>query len=261
VTERPLATRSTLAADLTALGLGWGDVVCVHSSMRALGRVLGGPVAVVQALVDVVGRHGTVVVPTHTPDNSEPSRWQAPPAPEAEWPTIRAEMPGFHPRSTPSRHMGVIAELVRTWPAARRSEHPQLSFAAIGDRAEELTHKQRLAPGFGADSPLGRLVAARGKVLLLGVGFDACSVFHVGEQRAGAAAMVEHGSAVATEGDRRWVTWADLDHDAAGFAELGAAFAATGVVSAAPVAAATAQLFPAPAAADFATDWLARERA
>lgn len=255
-----LVTRSSLVSDLQALGLAWGNVVCVHTSLRALGQVCGGPVAVVQALLDVVGRHGTVLVPTHTPTNSEPSRWSRPAVPAEWWPRIRAEMPGFHPRMTPSQHMGVVAELLRTWPGAKRSEHPQLSFAAVGDRAEEMTARHRLTPGFGDATPMGRLTEAGGRVLLLGVGYGSASVFHVAEQRTSRAAPVEHGSATQNEGNRRWVTWTDLDHDASRFPELGAAFELTGAVSVGRVGAAAARLFPAADAVSFAERWLSQHR-
>lgn len=258
--DQVLVTRNSLVADLKRLGLAWGNVVCVHSALTPLGVVCGGPVAVVQALLDVVGRHGTVLVPTHTPGNSEPSRWRHPAVPEDWWPRIRAEQPGFHARMTPSEHMGVVAELVRTWPGARRSEHPQVSFAAVGDRAEEMTARHKLAPAFGDTTPMGRLVAAGGRVLLLGVGYDSASVFHVAEQRTGRAQTVEHGAATQTEGDRRWQTWRDLDHDAGDFADLGAAYELTGAVSVGPVGAATARMFPAADAVAFAERWLAEHR-
>lgn len=260
VTEQVLATRTTLVTDLKALGLGWGNVVCVHSSTRSLGFVPGGPVSVVQALLDVLGRHGTLVAPTHTTRNSEPSRWAHPAVPAEWWPRIREEMPGFHPKMTPTDHMGAVAELVRTWPGSRRSAHPQLSFAAVGDHAEEIASKHRLAPGFGDDTPLGRVVSLRGQVLLLGVGYDSCSVFHVAEQRTGSAPTVQHGAASQTDGDRRWVTWSDLDHSAHDFADLGAAFETTGAVRTGRVGAATARLFPAADAVAFAERWLREHR-
>jgi aminoglycoside 3-N-acetyltransferase len=208
-----------------------------------------------------VGRHGTVLVPTHTPGNSEPSRWVNPPAPPTDWPVVRAEMPGFHPKMTPSQHMGVVAETLRTWPAAKRSEHPQLSFAAVGDRAEELTARHRLAPGLGDSSPLGRMAAAKGQVLLLGVGYQACTAFHLAEHRVpGAAATVENGAAVAVDGNRRWSTWTDLDHDASDFAALGAAYEITDEVAHGQVGSAAARLFPAAGAASFAERWIAHHR-
>lgn len=260
MTNQVLVTRSSLVADLTRLGLGWGNVVCVHSALTSLGTVCGGPVAVVQALLDVVGRHGTVLVPTHTPGNSDPSRWSHPAVPAEWWPQIRAEQPGFHPRMTPSEHMGAVAELVRTWPGAKRSDHPQVSFAAVGDRAEEMTARHKLAPAFGDATPVGRLTAAGGRVLLLGVGYDTASVFHVAEQRTGRATTVEHGAATQAEGNRRWVTWTDLDHDATGFDELGAAFEQTGAVSVGRVGAGVARLFRAAEAVAFAERWLTEHR-
>ena len=53
VTDLP-PTRASLAADLIALGLEAGDTVLVHSSLRAVGWVPGGQVAVVQALLYVL---------------------------------------------------------------------------------------------------------------------------------------------------------------------------------------------------------------
>src|SRR5258706_11074241 len=87
--------RATLAADLTKLGVRAGSVLLVHSSVSALGWVAGGPVAVVQALRDALGPEGTLVVPTHTPDNSDPATWRNPPVPESWWQVIRDNMPGF----------------------------------------------------------------------------------------------------------------------------------------------------------------------
>ena len=47
-------TRESLAHDLCALGVEAGMTLEVHSSLSKLGWVCGGPVAVVQALMDVV---------------------------------------------------------------------------------------------------------------------------------------------------------------------------------------------------------------
>lgn len=129
-------TRESLADDLGALGLEAGQTVLVHSSLRSLGWVCGGASAVVLAVLDVLGPGGTLVVPTHTSENSDPEQWSRPPVPESWWPIIRDHMPGFDPGVTPSWHMGAIAEQVRTWPTAQRSAHPQTSFAAVGARAD-----------------------------------------------------------------------------------------------------------------------------
>src|SRR4051794_10547238 len=105
VTDSP-PTRSSLATDLTALGLRDGDTVIVHSSLRAVGWVPGGRVAVTQALLDVLGTGGTLVVPTQTMENSDPKHWSRPPVPKAWWPVIREHMPAFDPAVWPSRGIG-----------------------------------------------------------------------------------------------------------------------------------------------------------
>jgi aminoglycoside N3'-acetyltransferase len=170
-------TRRSLAADFARLGVESGATLLVHSSLKAVGWVVGGPVAVVQALLDTVGPAGTIVVPTQDGEYSDPAAWINPPVPEAWWPVIRSEMPAFDPRLTPSRYMGVVAETVRTWPGARRSGHPAVSFAAIGARAAEVTADHPLDLGLGDRSPLGTLYRRDAMVLLIGVGYDRATAF------------------------------------------------------------------------------------
>jgi aminoglycoside 3-N-acetyltransferase len=60
--QRLPIVHSQLVRGLIRLGLEAGDMVMVHSSMRAVGKVLGGPDVVIRALSDVVGAGGTVVM-------------------------------------------------------------------------------------------------------------------------------------------------------------------------------------------------------
>ena len=82
-------TVAGLASDLRALGVRPGSVLLVHSSVTALGWVCGGAQAVALALRAALGPEGTLVVPTHSNTNSDPTEWANPPVPEAWWPVIR----------------------------------------------------------------------------------------------------------------------------------------------------------------------------
>lgn len=152
----PLVTRDTLAGDLRTLGVRPGETLLVHSSLSSLGWVNGGPVTVVKGLLDVLGPDGTLVVPTQSGDLSDPALWSRPPVPEEWWPTIRATMPDYDPRVTPSRGVGVIPETVRTWPGALRSAHPETSFAALGPRAAAIVdgHAPDCRLGWGSPHAL-----------------------------------------------------------------------------------------------------------
>lgn len=253
------ATRNSLAADLRALGVAPGGVLLMHASYKSLGTVFGGPQAVVEALLAVAG---TLVVPTHTPDNSDPASWSNPPVPDSWWDTIRREGPGFDPARTPaSRWMGRLAELVRTWPGALRSDHPQVSFAAVGPLAAEIVGDHSLSDNLGERSPLGAVYRFDGQILLLGCDHSANTSLHLAEIRQPHPPMHTTGSSLRRPGGgSRWSTWSEVDVDAGDFDRIGVAFEETGAATIGTVAEATAHLMSQRRAVDFATDWIRDNR-
>ncbi|MFG2222639.1 aminoglycoside N(3)-acetyltransferase [Streptomyces sp. NPDC048644] len=255
----PMCTRDSLASALRDLGLRSGETLLVHSSLRSLGWVSGGPVTVVLALLDVLGADGTLVVPTHSGDNSDPAHWENPPVPEAWWDGIRASMPAYDLWTTPTRGVGVIPETVRNWPGAVRSAHPQTSFAAVGPRAAALVDGHAPDCRFGERSPLARLEEADARILLLGAGFDACTAFHLAEYRT-PAPRGDNSFAAMTPRGRRWITVRDTQVDEDRFDDLGAAFEKERPVRRGTVGAADSRLFSLADAVAYAQKWLPEHR-
>jgi aminoglycoside 3-N-acetyltransferase len=255
-------TKSSLVEDLKALGVKSGMTLLVHSSLSSLGWVCGGPVTVVQALQEVLGEAGTLVMPTHTSENTDPAVWCNPPVPQSWWQTIRDEMPAYDPQLTPTRAMGDIPECFRTQSSVVRSPHPQHSFAARGPDAEHICGQHPLAFSMGEDSPLARIYELRGHVLLLGVDHDRNTSFHLGEYRALAARgqSTTCGAATMVDGQRQWVTFQDIEYDDADFLRQGRAFDETSGTTMGKVGAANARLFSQPIAVDFAESWITKER-
>lgn len=250
---RPV-TLASLVADLDRLGVRAGDLLLVHSSLSALGWVSGGVVTVVRALLATLGETGTIVVPTHTSHLTDPARWQHPPVPDDWVPVIRTTVPAFDPAVEPSRRMGAIAEVVRTWPGTLRSNHPHVSFAAHGPLAARVTAGHDLAWSLGEGSPLARLYELGAKVLLLGT--RNCTSLHLAEVRAGLAPAVTKAAALEVDGVRRWVEFVDGDYDDRHFDAVLADFCAEQGIVAGRVGRADALVLDQRALVDFATERL-----
>ncbi|GAA3225572.1 aminoglycoside N(3)-acetyltransferase [Dactylosporangium siamense] len=251
-----------MVAQLATLGLPTGATVIVHSSLSQLGWVAGGPQAVVTALLEAVGPAGTLVMPTHSRQLTEPADWGNPAVPQSWWDVIRSETPAFDPRTTPTYFMGAVVECFRRFPGVLRSDHPTVSFAACGPDAGRITAGHTLHDGLGEGSPLARLYEADAWVLLLGVGHDNNTSLHLAEYRAALPAekpRLRQGSPVLVDGERRWVEYTELADDTSLFEPLGKDFAAiTGLERVGPVGSGTARLMRQRALVDFGAMWLSR---
>lgn len=153
--------------------------------------------------------------------------------------------------------MGAIAEQVRTWPGAQRSAHPQTSFAGIGPRAADILDQHELDCQLGEKSPLGRLEDAGAWVLLLGVGYDKCTAFHLAEYRLPGRPRRANSCAIATPAGRTWASYTDIALDASDFTQLGEAFERSGAaIRIGRVGCAVARLFSVADAVMFARQWM-----
>ncbi len=254
-------TEEQLVAGLRALGVTRGDTLIVHCAMHALGWVCGREVAVVRALLRAVGPFGTLVMPAHTGDNSEPSDWQCPPVPKAWWATIRESTPAFD-RTWPTRAMGRVAECFRQWPGVKRSAHPQVSWCARGPFARWLLRGHAFGkPCFGPASPLGRMYRRGAKALLIGVGYDHCTCLHLAETLENTAPLESVGAAVRAHGKRVWRTCAEVGLDSDRFPALGAEYERQGgPARIGKVGQADCRLLPVRELVDFGREWLRDKR-
>jgi aminoglycoside 3-N-acetyltransferase len=251
-------TKDSLIQDFQKLGLRVGDVVIVHSSMSKIGWIVGGEMAVISALMEVLTSKGTLIMPAHSGGNTEPSQWHFPPVPEDWWPIIRAEMPPFRSRITPTRAVGKIPELFRTYPDVFRSPHPQNSFVAWGFHAQNITKTHALTPAFGRNTPLGKIYALNGKILLLGVDHGNNTSLHLAEIM---AELKNHpqetqGAAILQDNAQKWVEFQDIEYDEDDFIQIGAEFEKKTNYQSQLVGQAPSKLLPARNLIDFAITWL-----
>ncbi|MBX5483462.1 MAG: AAC(3) family N-acetyltransferase [Myxococcaceae bacterium] len=192
-----MSTEAEIVEQLRALGVRPGGVLLVHTSFRAVRPVDGGPLGLIRALRTALGPGGTLVMPTMTDGESV-----------------------FDPRSTPSVGMGITAEIFWRQPGVLRSTHPGGSFAAAGPHAEEICRPQPLSPPHGPDSPVGRVHALGGQVLLLGVTHSENTTLHLAEAIAGVPYSVSYPTVVEEGGVVRTVMIAETDHCCVGFRKV-----------------------------------------
>ena len=155
--------KADILAGLKKLGIKKGNRIIVHSSLASLGKVKGGPEAVIDALKAAVGRSGLLMMPSFNHGDA-----------------VRNPPYYFDMKKTPSKN-GLIADAFWRLPGVKRSVDPSHSFAAWGKNAEQYLAGHRLTSTMGPGSPLELLERAVGKVLLLGTGYDPNTFRHVVE--------------------------------------------------------------------------------
>ena len=257
-------TVKTLVEDLKNIGIGEGMVLLVHSSLSSVGWVCGGAVAVILALEEVLVREGTLVMPTHSGDLSDPAKWENPPVPIDWCEEIRKTMPVFDPALTPTRGVGVIPEVFRKQKGVIRSGHPQVSFAARGKYAEYITSDHNLEYAFGEKSPLGKIYELDGYILLLGAGHANNTSLHLAEYRADYPSKIEEASGLPlmVSGRRKWVDITDIKSYTDDFEDIGSAFSRSNDVTVreAKIGQSKSQLFRQRELVDFAVKWMEANR-
>jgi len=172
-------SRESLARDARRLGIGPGDLVMVHASVRAVGPVVGGPDQIHLALKDAVGDEGSLLMYASCPDHyDQVGTGMLPADVEA---TLRELLPPFDARTARSAgDNGALVELLRTWPGTVTNDHV-VRFVCRGPHAPSLFASQPWDYAYGEGSPLARLVELGGRILLLGSDHDQVTFLHHAE--------------------------------------------------------------------------------
>jgi aminoglycoside 3-N-acetyltransferase len=160
MSDKKTITKDMLSADLRALGLESGDWVAVHSSLKSIGWVQGGPVSVIEALHNVVGPGGGIMMPLF----SRPGG-------------VRIDL-----AVTPT-YLGIMPETFRKYPGVVRSAHPTHSVGILGPRekAEKMAEAHRHSGYISPGGPYDLLAGMGGKVLHVGCKWNTSSILHLAE--------------------------------------------------------------------------------
>lgn len=176
--EESTVTKQGLILDLQKLGVKAGQVIMLHASIKSVGWIVGGPDMVLEALFEILGREGTLMMYVG---------WDQSPYHLAKWSSekrnaVLNDLPAFQPnKSRAMRKWSILTEYIRTWPNAFQSNHPEATIVAVGKEAEWLTKDHPFQYGYGTGSPLEKFCKLDGKVLMLGAPLSTMTVLHYAE--------------------------------------------------------------------------------
>lgn len=254
--------KQNIVDELQRIGLRKNDIVIVHTSMKGMGYICGGAQTIIEALMDVVGDGGTIVMPTQSWKNLDPEEGVHWDADEADWQLIRDNWPAYNKEITPTNTMGAVAEMFRMWPGSIRSDHPARSVCAWGKYASYIAKGHDLSNIFGEGSPVAKLYELNAKVLLLGVGYDKNTSLHLADARAeypGKHNCVQY-SAIMEDGVRVWKKYDTLYVDGEDFEEIGDAFEEKYEVRKGMIGDGMIKLMNQRELVDYAVDWIEMNR-
>ena len=163
-------SKNQIIRDLKQIGVNEGDHIGLGISFKSIGHVMGGPEVFIDALLEVVGSEGTIMIPTNTRAYHRSSMFS------------KKVYNVYDYRSTPS-FTGLIPETLRVRKDSIRSKHPTNSVSAIGKYAKYLTetHNDKSR----AFVPYSKLAEINGKILCIGIGDNLVSFRHEAQDLAG----------------------------------------------------------------------------
>lgn len=213
-------TKDMLVEALKKLGVRSSQILEVHASLGSFHYVIGGARTIVDALMEICGQSGTLLMPMQTADNSEPSDWNQPPVAPELWPDVRKAMPPYDPNASDIPGIGEVAENFRHREGVVISNHPSVSYAAWGRYARLLCNRQSLHFPLAEESPTARLYELKGNVLMIGCDMDKCTCMHLAEYRTDCRPIRICGASVKNGEETVWRKYLDLAVESDGFVRV-----------------------------------------
>ncbi len=151
--------KKQLIKQLRALGVREGIDLMMHSSLRRVGPVDGGADTIIDALLEILGPSGTLMMSTVSG-------------------SVTPGQPIFHVKYTHSS-VGYLSNVFRKRDKVIRSLHPVHSIAAYGPKSRFYTegHLQSNTP-WSPDSPYGKMMRNNASILFFGVNFECNTCMH-----------------------------------------------------------------------------------
>ena len=173
-------TKNDIRKAISEAGLK-GEIVCIHSSLRSFGEVIGGANMVIEAFLE---EGCTLLAPSFTYD------YYIPTVEKIKQNGLDYEAEPFEPNgqiynteiSDISSDMGAIPRAMVNTVGRHRGNHQTNSFVALGPYAQELISCQTPENVY---APFQKMMERNGKIVMIGVGLTRMTAIHYAEQLSG----------------------------------------------------------------------------
>ena len=214
-----LYTKEDLIKFFKDLGIESGMILEVHVSLKKFGHIIGGAQTFIDALLEVLGYNGTLIMASQCSANSEPSYFEG--LDFDQYVRYRKNFPAFEQKESDTYEMGVVLDNLRRRDKTVCSQHPTLGFVAIGKYAKLLCNHQKLDFSLDETSPLGRLYELKAHCLLAGVDYNNMTSLHLCEYKSDVRPIIINGVAINENGQRVWKKYLDVQLDNSEFNKIG----------------------------------------
>lgn len=182
-------SKNQLIRQILDLGVQPGGILVVHTSFSKVKPIENGPVGLIEALKTALTPAGTLVMPSMS--------WE--------------DDAVFDVKTTSCPEMGIAANTFWRLPGVLRSDNAH-AFAASGPQAAQIIPAPPFDLPHGLDSPIGRVYALDGQVLLLGVDHDSNTTIHLAEVLAGVRYRRPKYVTILKDGKPSRLHYEEIDH-------------------------------------------------
>ena len=213
-----IITKEDLVQSLKAMGLTRGMIVYVQSDLLRFAYVNGGNQCIIDAIEEVIGYEGTLVVSSFSEHLLDPACHHNVRFERDVYEEMRTTCEAFHKKRTPADNE-LANQLMRN-DIVYRSNHPLHSCVAWGKYAKLICDKHPLHFSLGKDSFLEKVCVMNGYVLLLGVGYRECDIFKYAATIAQKAAIQVVTSPIDKKGKCEYVQMLDIQYHNKGITQI-----------------------------------------
>ena len=139
------------------------DNLIIHASLKKFGFILNGADDIIDPILNIIGKNGTLLCSSNTGNITDPKYWLNPKV--SNYKKARKYLKPFNIKTSLPHNRGLLSNSFINYPKVYRSNHLR-SIMAKGKNAKYFTNNHKLHDPEGIDSPLYKLYQKKAMLYL-----------------------------------------------------------------------------------------------